>query len=717
MKACAVLARWSLCLITGGVGWSGSARAGDDSVFDLSLESLMELKVSVASPFESNIATTAASVSVLRPADWERVGARSVEEALQQIPSVATYASLNSARMVAVRGYANEISVRGMSTRLDGVPLNNFSYATSAYDLPYVSPALLGGIEMIRGPGSTLYGSDAFHGVLSLSTRRDTGPGVVTRLQGGSFGDVGAAVTVIEDVGSGQWQGGAAVTHHGDRGLEYRYSDPSTGSPATGERAYRETDQAAYLHLLLGDRRSDAGAMRVSLYADDYRSHDFPGVGNQFYPPLQRKMQLQGLSLAADRDTGSQVSSFAMAAVAYERIIDKSLALAVDAWHWRAEQTWAFDFSAYPWQFPTTDSGVLPCRTSLAQINALPVFCPHTIYQGTEDHRTGFKLMLTEEDPRLSTQWSLGAGRDWLGVDRADVRRIGLSGQVYLDIDTPFSDVRRRIDYLFLHARTLFGDRLSAVYGVRLDHYSDAGTAVSPRLGLVWQGDRHWTGKLLYNEAFRAPSAAERFGSGPGSQQMANPDIRPETIKTLELIWQHYRTGRDIEFTLFSSRWVDGIVLNPVTQTVSQYQNTGINEAWGAELSETRQWRNWRFSGNLSHTRSRNVNADLDYSAFPRYLLNLGIGHEWPGGWQAWLNQRAEFTRTTTDSLARLPVTQAPDYWRTDLHLEYRREAWRILMDVRNLLDRDNLIPSLYNAEGGNPDEGISVGLGAEWRW
>ena len=72
------------------------------SLFDLSLESLMELQVSVASPFESNIATTAASVSVLRPADWERRGARSVDEALEQIPSVAVYASLNSARMVAV---------------------------------------------------------------------------------------------------------------------------------------------------------------------------------------------------------------------------------------------------------------------------------------------------------------------------------------------------------------------------------------------------------------------------------------------------------------------------------------------------------------------------------------------------------------------------------------------------------------------------------------
>ncbi|HEX5362516.1 MAG TPA: TonB-dependent receptor [Fluviicoccus sp.] len=698
--------------------WLLSPSAGAEetsSLFDLSLESLMELQVSVASPFESNVAGTAASVSVLRPSDWERRGARSVEEALEQIPSVAVYASLNSARMVAVRGYANEISVRGLATQLDGVPLNNFSYATSAYDLPFLSPTLLGGIEMIRGPGSTLYGSDAFHGVLSMTTGPLTGPGEAVQLQAGSYGDAVATVNAAGE--SGRFQAGAALTRHGDRSLHYDYHDPANGLPGHGERQNHEEDRAAYLHAGFGDRESPGGRLRINLFADDYQSRGFPGVGTQFYPPLARKMVLQSLSLAADRDTASQDSSFAMLGMSWQRLLGETLALEVDAWHWRAEQTWHFDFTAYPLAFPTKDSGVLPCRTALSEPNALPTFCPHDIYQGTRDHRTGVKVMLTEESRRAATVWAVGAGRDWMAVDDAFVRRTGPGGQAYVDITTPFADAGRRIDYLFLHARSLLGERLSAVYGARVDTYSDVGTATSPRLGLVWQGGINWSGKLLYNEAFRAPSAAERYGSGPGSQQMANLDIRPETIKTLELIWQHYRTGRDTEFTLFRSRWVDGIVLNPVTQTVSQYQNTGVNDAWGAEFGHSRLWRDWRLSGNLSHTRSRNSTTGVEYAAFPRYIANFSAGREWGDGWQFQLTQRVLLERTETDSLASLPVREAPGYWRTDLHLERRREAWRAWLDIRNLFDRDNITPSLYNAEGGIPDEGISVRVGGERRW
>ena len=442
-------------------------------MFDLSLESLMELQVSVASPFESNIASTAASISVLRPIDWERRAVRSVEEALEQIPSVAVYSSLNSARMVAVRGYANELSVRGMAVLLDGIPLNNFSYATSAYDLPYLSPDLLGGIQMIRGPGSTLYGSDAFHGVLALTTRRDGETGSRVRVQGGSYGDATVSLRQVDEFDGGSVRLGAALTRHGDRELAYGYHDPVSGAAATGERQYRENDQAGFVQLDLGQREASSGLLQLKFYADDYRSEDFPGVGVQFYPPLRRKMVLQSLSLAADRDTGSQESSFGLLGLKYERRLGSHLALALDLWRWQAEQTWAFDFSAYPRTFPTTDSGVLPCRTSQTQANALPVFCPHTIYQSTQDSRTGVSVKLTNEDRRIRTQWAVGFGRDTLAVGKADVRRIGVNGQVYVDIDTPFGNVDRSIDYLTFQARSLLNDRLSAVYGWRLDQYSE----------------------------------------------------------------------------------------------------------------------------------------------------------------------------------------------------------------------------------------------------
>ncbi len=144
---------------------------------------------------------------------------------------MATYASLNSAPMVAVRGYANEISVRGMALQLDGVPLNNFSYSTSAYDLPFLSPDLLGGLEMIRGPGSTLYGSDAFHGVLALSTRRQDGDSGRQRLQAGSAGDVVYSAHAGRALEAGELQGGLSLTRHGDRELAYGYRDYRSGAP------------------------------------------------------------------------------------------------------------------------------------------------------------------------------------------------------------------------------------------------------------------------------------------------------------------------------------------------------------------------------------------------------------------------------------------------------------------------------------------------------
>jgi hypothetical protein len=42
---------------------------------------------------------------------------------------------------------------------------------------------------------------------------------------------------------------------------------------------------------------------------------------------------------------------------------------------------------------------------------------------------------------------------------------------------------------------------------------------------------------------------------------------------------------------------------------------------------------------------------------------------------------------------------------------------WRYWLDVRNVFNRDNIIPSLYNADGGIPDEKISALLGVERRW
>ena len=94
-----------------------------------------------------------------------------------------------------------------------------------------------------------------------------------------------------------------------------------------------------------------------------------------------------------------------------------------------------------------------------------------------------------------------------------------------------------------------------------------------------------------------------------------------------------------------------------------------------------------------------------------------GLGRQFGGSLEAWLNERILTDRTRGDALGALPPQDAPNYYRTDLHISWRVAPCRVWFDVRNLLDRHNIVPALYNAEGGLEEEGRGVMLGVEWGW
>lgn len=711
-----------ICLPVTGWIWlcaAPSAMAAEPDLFELPLESLMEVRVSVASPYEETVFNTAASVAVLQPEDWERRSAQTLGEALEQVPAVSAYTSLGGARMFAVRGYATELSARGIATLLDGVPLNNYSYATSTYDLPFIPLDLLGRIEMIRGPGSTLYGSDAFHGVLDIHTRSlNDASGYLTARAGshddGSLSWIGAteAKTIRID-------GGLTLTHQGDRDLTYTYTDAFTGQTGTGMRDNHEHDASGFLHMETGDNSSDLGLWRLSLYGNRYRSRDFPAIGTQFYQPLQKSFQLSSLNLGGAHDVMGQESDFRQAQILHQRELTRSLELEIKAFQWESDQTWIADLQDYPTTLTTLSNVVLPCRTSPGQTGVSPLYCPHTLLQGTADRRRGLEALLRPQHELFgNTRWAVGFGRNWLSVREAFVLRQPETGPLYVETHSPYEGASRHVDHVLLHARSGFLDgKLAAVYGVRWDGYSDVGNATSPRLGLIWTPGTMWTGKLLYSHAFRAPSAAEQYGGGAGSNQLPNPDIKAETINTTEMIWQYKSQQQATELVLFTSHWKDGIVLGPVGLGENQYQNTGRNDARGVELSHHHQWGSLRLEGNAAYVVSRNKASEREYNAFPTWTLNLGLGYRFLTDWEVWLNERILIDRTRSDTLGMTKSSAAPDYFRTDLHVSWKPGNYHLNFDVRNLLDRKNIAPSMYNAEGGLPDERVSVHAGVTKSW
>ncbi len=687
------------------IGLIPCVQAADD-VFDVPIESLMQMRVSVASPFSESVMESASSVSVMRPQDWERRGARSVEDVLETSPSVVAYSSLGGASMFAIRGYGNDSSSRGTALLLDGVPLNNYSYATATFGLPYVALPQLQRVEMIRGPGSTLYGSDAFHGVVSLSTwepalaQRNAKllAGVPRQMQGVANGS--AATSALSA------SAGVAWTDSGDRENTYRYIDPITGLPGTGEWNNNETDASGYLHLEHGG--VDDGRWRFGFYADRYRASEFPNISPQFFRPL---LALNPVSsdYSRDRDQMGQASDFVMAQLRYERKLGETSTLDVHAFGWQSELQWNFNASRYPDNTEVMSLGFGGCQPTAA-LPRWPLYCPHWQDQGTTESRVGIRMHL-HDDRETGTAWAIGAGSDWFKIDEAFVHRVGVNGTTYVNAVSPFEGSDRRIDHVLAQGRTQAGS-WTAVYGLRWDDYSDIGDAYSPRAALIFhQPDRHWATKMQYGRAFRAPSAAEQYGAGGGTQQIPSPGLDPETLDTLELVWQFQRGSRETELVLFASLWENGIALVPLGGGINQYQNNGRNQAHGIEFIHRQSFGAWRAEGSASWSASENRKTGIDYVGYPSYLVSFAVNRALPAGWELGVAGRAMMEMALGDAVGTYVPPDAPNYYRVDLHGGWQQGKLRGALDVRNVLDRDNVVPAMFNARSGMSDFGADVVL------
>lgn len=168
--------------------------------------------VVTASSVPETIGETAASVSVITREDIERRAARDVIDVLREIPGLAV-ARTGSA------GKATSIFLRGGSSKQalilwNGVEMNNPYF--SGYDFGQLSAAGVERVEVVRGPFSALYGSEAVSGVVNVLTTPRAGGGRL-EIEGGESGLLNASVTAA--LTSDRWSAHAAAEHRADDGF------------------------------------------------------------------------------------------------------------------------------------------------------------------------------------------------------------------------------------------------------------------------------------------------------------------------------------------------------------------------------------------------------------------------------------------------------------------------------------------------------------------
>ena len=259
-----------------------------------------------------------ASVSVLTGEQLRREGIVTVAEALRQVPGVALAqsASYGSATSLFIRGGESKFT----KVLIDGVPVND---AGGAFDFSSLTTDNVERIEIVRGPASVLYGSDALAGVVQIFTRRGTrGTHADLALRGGGFGtsdlegavrgaatpgnaaidwSVGAArhrTAGYQAFNSAYSDNGASALVHGALGraegqLSLRYGDLALHFPTDGSgqvvdsNAVHREDRLA-LGAGAGVRLGDALSLRVNVASNDVHGvtddqPDSPGDDQGYY--------------------------------------------------------------------------------------------------------------------------------------------------------------------------------------------------------------------------------------------------------------------------------------------------------------------------------------------------------------------------------------------------------------------------------------------------
>jgi len=140
-----------------------------------------------ASPTETARRQVGSSVTVITEEDIQRCGSRTLNEILRTVPGfdVTSRGGPGQQTTIFTRG------TNGSQTKvlLDGIPLNDPSSPNRAFDPANFLLDNVRRIEVLRGPQSSIYGSDAIGGVVNIVTRRGEGPTQVrTTHEGGSFG-------------------------------------------------------------------------------------------------------------------------------------------------------------------------------------------------------------------------------------------------------------------------------------------------------------------------------------------------------------------------------------------------------------------------------------------------------------------------------------------------------------------------------------------------
>lgn len=630
------------------------SNTGLDKLLLLSMDDLMSLKVKISTNADQTLSRAPSVVSVITAEDIRATGATNLTDVLQGIPGIYIRANLFGMRPFATfRGADSKHTL----LMVNGVSMKDLVW-TSGIFYKGLPANMIERVEIIRGPGSALFGSDASAGVINVITK------TAGRIEQSEAG-----------VRAGSFDTQAGWVQHGGKWNGFDIGFTGELSHTAGHGPFIALDgQGASGHARYG---WDGADLRFSIARDNWRVlADYWHHGN-VETGLTGGGVLDPVTSGEDNRINLQWL-YNNAAFAKDWGVNAEL-------HFRdLDYTSGDGFQERPPGYNCTAAkdcndgtlGIYPDglinrqRSAERQLN----FEASGLYTGIKEHAI-----------------RLGGGYSWQDLyfvehlvnygTGPNGTALPLGGPLVNLAGSPYAfapEKARKIGYVFLQDIWTIASDWELTAGARYDQYSDFGGTLNPRLALVWQTSDRLTSKLMYGQAFRAPSYLELYALTAATKP--NSALTPERSNTWDLSFS-YQAAKDLKlnFDLYQFSQTNLIALD----TSNKYQNTGSRVSRGVEFEA--QWqatKTLRATGNLTHIEESNSTFPSSLPKQKAYLrADWAFSPNWNWDIQAnWIGKR-----TLTPGNVRDPLNA---YTLVDTTIRYfPRRNWEFSTSLRNLFD------------------------------
>jgi outer membrane receptor protein involved in Fe transport len=555
---------------------------------ELSLEQLSQATVFTAAGHFQDVADAPSSVTIVTAEQIHQHGYRTLADVLRTLRGFFVTNDRNYSSL-GVRGFSRP---GDYNTRIlllvDGHRLSDNVYSAAMIGTEFpVDVDLIRRIEIIRGPGSALYGSNAVFAVINIFTRR--GPevnGLELASSAASHNTDQGRITYGRKIGDVDFLlSGAFYGSRGNNTLFYpEYDSPDTNN---GIASHVDDDH-------LGSALASVSYRDLNLAAGyGTREKGIPtgSFGTIFSDPGNRTVDAHEYIDLKGEHT-------------YATVWDLSARLFADRYIYYG--TYVYPSLLDPTPDPTQNSVQAPAQFS-PEIDVADGKLWGTELRAAHAPIHGHLLL---------------AGFEYRDNYRQNQTTYDLNPLTPV-FDSPASSF---LAGTYLQDEITLTKTLALNVAVRYAHQSDTASSFDPRIALIAHPTSNDSIKLMLGQAFRSPDVYERFYAV--DPQVGNPGLLPETIRTGELAWFHSITGSLLlSATVFASR-MDNLI-SQVTNTDGSlvYQNLPQVDSAGTELELTQTYdrgAEWIASYSFQETRDSATQQLVDAQYRSRIVTLAG---------------------------------------------------------------------------------------------